>query len=96
MEAAGWQAEAVPRADRALEKLGDMHPDVILSDVRMPGMSGMELHKPLNEVGARLPILFVTGHGDVPMAVEAMRVGAFVSAARGRPFLWPCPPRPLY
>ena len=49
----------------------------ILLDIRMPGTSGMELQKRLVENGCRLPIIFITGHGDIPMAVEAMHVGAF-------------------
>lgn len=49
----------------------------LLLDVRMPGMSGLEIQRLLSERGSRLPIIFMTGHGDVPMAVEAMRVGAF-------------------
>lgn len=48
----------------------------LVLDVRMPGMSGMELQHKLKERGARLPIIFITGHGDVPMAVEAMKNGA--------------------
>jgi two-component system response regulator FixJ len=46
-------------------------------DIRMPGVSGMELQKILLEKQCQLPIIFVTGHGDVEMAVEAMRLGAF-------------------
>ena len=45
-------------------------------DIRMPGMSGLELQGELNARGAMLPIIFITGHGDVPMAVEAMQRGA--------------------
>ncbi|NGY03201.1 response regulator transcription factor [Solimonas terrae] len=48
----------------------------LLLDVRMPRMSGMEVHRVLKERGNRLPVIFMTGHGDVPMAVEAMRAGA--------------------
>jgi two-component system, LuxR family, response regulator FixJ len=45
--------------------------------VRMPGMSGIELQETLNQQGAVIPVIFITGHGDVPMAVEAMQAGAF-------------------
>jgi FixJ family two-component response regulator len=48
----------------------------LLLDIRMPGMSGLELQEELNARGAMLPIIFITGHGDVPMAVEAMQRGA--------------------
>jgi len=52
------------------------HPGCIILDVRMPGMSGLELQDELNRRGAIIPIIFITGHGDVPMAVEAMHHGA--------------------
>ena len=52
------------------------HPGCIILDVRMPGMSGLELQEELNRRGAVIPIIFITGHGDVPMAVEAMHHGA--------------------
>jgi len=48
----------------------------LILDIRMPGMSGLELQKRLLKTGSTLPIIFITGHGDVPMAVEAMRRGA--------------------
>jgi two-component system response regulator FixJ len=54
---------------------GDMTGCLVL-DIRMPGMNGLELQKQLNAEGSILPIIFVTGHGDVPMAVEAMQHGA--------------------
>lgn len=63
----------------AREFLDAYHPDrsgCLVLDVRMPGMSGIELQKRLGEMGAILPIIFITGHGDVPMAVKAMRSGA--------------------
>ena len=53
----------------------DMNGCLVL-DIRMPGMNGLELQKQLNVQGCILPIIFVTGHGDVPMAVEAMQHGA--------------------
>ncbi len=53
----------------------DMYGCLVL-DVRMPGMSGLELQQRLLQMDARLPIIFITGHGDIPMAVEAMKHGA--------------------
>lgn len=52
------------------------HPGCIVLDVRMPDMSGLELQDELNRRGAIIPVIFITGHGDVPMAVEAMQHGA--------------------
>ena len=52
-------------------------PGCMVLDVRMPGMSGLELLQQLNLRGATIPVVFITGHGDIPMAVEAMQIGAF-------------------
>ncbi|RYE54479.1 MAG: response regulator transcription factor, partial [Rhizobiaceae bacterium] len=52
-------------------------PGCLVLDIRMPGMSGMELQLELNRLGAVIPVVFISGHGDVPMAVEAMQQGAF-------------------
>ena len=48
----------------------------LVLDIRMPGMTGLELQQKMAQIGSSLPIIFITGHGDVPMAVEAMRQGA--------------------
>jgi two-component system, LuxR family, response regulator FixJ len=52
-------------------------PGCLVVDVRMPGMSGLELQQQLNLRGAMIPVIFITGHGDISMAVEAMQHGAF-------------------
>ena len=49
----------------------------LILDIRMPGMSGLELQHQLNVLGAVIPVIFISGHGDIPMAVEAMQHGAF-------------------
>ncbi|WP_395339388.1 response regulator transcription factor [Ningiella sp. W23] len=55
----------------------NLHTGCIVLDIRMPIMSGMDCQKKLNELGCPLPIIFITGHGDVSLAVEAMKNGAF-------------------
>jgi two-component system response regulator TtrR len=52
-------------------------PACVILDIRMPGISGVEVHEQLARRGAATPVIFVTGHGDVPMAVEAIKRGAF-------------------
>jgi FixJ family two-component response regulator len=51
-------------------------PSCLILDVRLPGLSGLDLQLELAKVGARIPIIFVTGHGDIPMSVQAMKAGA--------------------
>ena len=61
---------------RFLEEYRPEQPGCLVLDVRMPQMGGLEVQKELARLNATLPIIFITGHGDVPMAVEAMRGGA--------------------
>ncbi|MBB3242323.1 two-component system C4-dicarboxylate transport response regulator DctD [Pseudomonas sp. Tn43] len=73
----GFEVQLFSRADECLAQLPRHFPGVILSDVRMPGMTGMELLAEVQRRDADLPVILLTGHGDVPMAVEAMRDGAY-------------------
>jgi len=73
----GLQAQVYRSAQDFLAGYDPRHPGCLLLDVRMPGMSGLELQQELNRRGATIPVVFISGHGDVPMAVEAMQQGAF-------------------
>ena len=73
----GFEVQLFSRAEDCLAKLPPHFPGVILSDVRMPGMGGLELLAAVQNRDADLPLILLTGHGDVPMAVEAMRDGAY-------------------
>lgn len=72
----GLRAESFDSAAEFLEDFDPQQPGCIILDIRMPGMSGLELQEHLNELDASIPVVFVTGHGDVPMAVKAMKAGA--------------------
>lgn len=74
---AGWRVESLGRAEEAEERQSDFQADVILSDVRMPGMSGLDLLVSLKAMPHTPPIVLISAHGDIPMAVEAMQKGAY-------------------
>ncbi len=76
LEAAGWRADALPRATGVIDLLADIQPDVILSDVRMPGMSGLDLLSELDPQSAP-PLVLISAHGDIPTAVQAIQNGAY-------------------
>ena len=77
LKSVGLTATALPTAQQFLSTYDPLQPGCLVLDVRMPGMSGLELQEQLNLKGAVIPVIFITGHGDVPMAVEAMQQGAF-------------------
>lgn len=73
----GFDTETYASAEEALKVIGPEFPGVVVSDIKMPGMDGMAFLKRLMGMDSGLPVIMITGHGDVPMAVEAMRVGAY-------------------
>ena len=73
----GFDTETYSSAEEALKGLGNDFPGIVVSDIKMPGMDGMQFLRKLKGVDSSLPVIMITGHGDVPMAVEAMRMGAF-------------------
>jgi two-component system response regulator FixJ len=77
LKSAGILAQAFASAPEFLSAYDASHPGCLVLDVRMPGMSGLEMQHELNVRGASIPVIFITGHGDIPMAVEAMQHGAF-------------------
>ena len=76
LKQAGYAARAVPSAEKALEEVGKAPIDLVVTDVRMPGMDGMALLAALGKSVPDLPVIMLSAHGTVPMAVEAMKQGA--------------------
>ena len=77
LESAGWQVAAHDSAEAFLAAWTEpAAPGCLILDIRMPMMSGLELQRILNERGIRLPVIFLTGHADVSIAVQAMKHGA--------------------
>lgn len=76
LASAGYSVEAFASAREFLEREPPAGPCCLLLDVRMPGLTGLDLQEALTGAGRRVPIIFVTGHADVPMSVKAMKGGA--------------------
>jgi two-component system response regulator FixJ len=76
LRSVGLAVETFASATEFLDAYRDDRPGCLVLDIRMPGMTGLELQDKLIERRSILPIIFITGHGDVPMAVEAMQAGA--------------------
>lgn len=75
LDTAGYAARTYESAVQFLEHLEGLEPGCIVTDVRMPEMNGLELVRRLRSAGVALPVIVLTGHGDVPLAVEAMKAG---------------------
>jgi len=73
---AGWQAETFASAQEFLARQRAVAPSCLVLDVSMPGLNGLDLQQRVAVERADMPIIFITGHGDVPMSVQAMKAGA--------------------
>ena len=76
LESVGLRSESFGSTQDFLNKKRADGPSCLVLDVRLPGMSGLDLQRKLTEAGLRIPIIFITGHGDIPMSVQAMKSGA--------------------
>ena len=76
LESVALQSEAFATPQEFLDRKRPDRPGCLVLDVRLPGMSGLDFQRALSEAGAAIPVIFITGHGDVPMTVQAMKSGA--------------------
>ena len=76
IRSAGWKAETFASAQEFLARSQAESPNCVLLDLQLPGLSGLDLQKRMVEVGLEIPIVFLTGHGDIPASVQAMKAGA--------------------
>jgi two-component system response regulator FixJ len=77
LESRGLSVRGYPSAELFLENLAADVPNCVVADIRMPGLSGLELQHELKKRDAAIPVILITGHGDVAMAVKAIKDGAF-------------------
>jgi len=73
----GYKTLTFSSAEEALKEVGEDFPAIFISDIKMPGIDGITFLKRLQKLDNQLPVILITGHGDVAMAVEAMRLGAY-------------------
>ena len=76
LKTVGLQSESFATPQDFLRRKLPDGPSCLILDVRLPGMSGLEVQSKLNETGVQIPIIFITSHGDIPMTVKAMKSGA--------------------
>jgi FixJ family two-component response regulator len=76
LKSIGLRSEAFAAANDFLQRTPHDSPSCLILDVRLPGMSGLDLQRKLLEAGIQIPIIFITAHGDIPMSVRAMKSGA--------------------
>ena len=73
---AGWQPETFPSAQEFLSRVRDDTPSCLVLDVELPDLNGLEVQERVAAHGTEMPVIFITGHGDIPMSVRAMKAGA--------------------
>ena len=76
IQSEGWQPETFASAQEFLDRPRDLAPSCLVLDLSLPGLNGLELQKRVAAERTDMPIIFITGHGDVPMSVQAMKAGA--------------------
>ena len=76
LESIGQESRSFPSGSAFLDAYDEKMTGCIILDIRMPKISGLEVQRKLKQLNCLIPIIFITGHGDIPMAVEAMRLGA--------------------
>lgn len=76
LESAGLQSECFETAEQFLQRKPLDGPSCLILDVSLPGISGLDFQEELKNAGLQIPIIFITGHGDIPMTVKAMKSGA--------------------
>src|ERR1700716_2820536 len=76
LKSVGLRSEAFGAAQEFLRSKRPDAPSCLVLDVRLPGVNGLDFQRELAEAGIRIPIIFITGHGDIPMSVKAMKSGA--------------------
>jgi FixJ family two-component response regulator len=76
IRSAGWKAEPFASAQEFLERCRTDAPSCVVLDLQLPGLNGLQLQKRLAEAGLEIPIIFLTGHGNIPASVQAMKAGA--------------------
>lgn len=76
LKSVGLQSESFASTQEFLSKRGADGPRCLVLDVRLPGLSGLDFQRQLADAGVQIPIIFITGHGDIPMSVKAMKSGA--------------------
>jgi FixJ family two-component response regulator len=76
IRSAGWRVETFASAQDFLSRLGAEAPSCLILDLQLPGLSGLDLQNRMAKVGLEIPIVFLTGHGNIPASVQAMKAGA--------------------